>query len=386
MNSLGNAIVKVLIIAGLAATSAVAADRGNFPTTPITNDGKKWRIAYYEGGEYIDYQKVLTETVRGLMGLGWIETSEIPPQTGEQTLDLWRWLAEDVESDYIEFVAGAHYSANWDDELRIKMVARIMKRLHERDDIDLLIAMGTWSGKDFANDRHDTPTMVLSASDPLSAGIIDSVEDSGFGHLHATVDPHRFERQVTVFHEIIGFKKLGIAYEDSIDGRSYGAIDVLERLTKERDFDLVRCHTQSDIADTAVAEKSVVDCFEQLVETADAIYVTQQGGINRRSISALVNTANEHDVPTFSQAGSEEVRYGFLASLSQAGFRYVGESHATTFAKVFNGARPNDLDQLFEEPPKIAINLRTAELIGFNPPVVLLGAADEIFDEIEMPE
>jgi len=42
---------------------------------------------------------------------------------------------------------------------------------------------------------------------------------------------------------------------------------------------------------------------------------------------------------------------------------------------------PNELDQLFEEPPKIAINLKTAELIGFDPPVIILGAADEIFTE-----
>ena len=52
---------------------------------------------------------------------------------------------------------------------------------------------------------------------------------------------------------------------------------------------------------------------------------------------------------------------------------------------MFNGAFPNQLHQLFEEPPKIAINLKTAELIGFNPPVVLLGAADEIFQSIAQP-
>ena len=53
---------------------------------------------------------------------------------------------------------------------------------------------------------------------------------------------------------------------------------------------------------------------------------------------------------------------------------------------MFNGAKPNQLDQLFEEPPKIAINLKSAELIGFNPPVVLLGAADEIYRDIEVPK
>ena len=96
--------------------------------------------------------------------------------------------------------------------------------------------------------------------------------------------------------------------------------------------------------------------------------------------------ANEHHIPTFSQSGSEEVKYGFLVSISQAGFRYVGEFHAQTIAQVLNGAKPNQLDQLFEEPPKIAINMKTAEVIGFDPPVVLLGATDEIFNEISQPQ
>ncbi len=37
-------------------------------------------------------------------------------------------------------------------------------------------------------------------------------------------------------------------------------------------------------------------------------------------------------------------------------------------------------------PPKIAINLKTAEIIGYDPPVDVLGAADEIYQEIEKPE
>jgi len=40
---------------------------------------------------------------------------------------------------------------------------------------------------------------------------------------------------------------------------------------------------------------------------------------------------------------------------------------------------------VFEAPPKIAINLRTAEIIGYNAPVDVMLAADEIFHDIETP-
>lgn len=366
--------------------NAWAADaEPSFSTDPVKNNGKKWRIGYYEGGSYIDYQQILTATIRGLMDLGWIETTGIPPQEGEETEGLWQWLSDQARSDYLSFPVNAHYTANWNDALRPKVAAAVIERLNKTADIDLMLAFGTWAGKDLATDAHDTPTLVISASDPLAAGIIKSLEDSGYDHVHATVDPYFYERQIRIFHDIIGFEKLGIAYEDTVDGRSYAALDKVERIAEERGFEIVRCHTQSDVAETAAAEKSVKECFHQLGKKADAIYVTVQGGINAGTLPELVKIANSYGIPTFSQSGSHEVKAGFLMSIAQAGFKYIGRFHAETIAKILNGAEPRQLDQVFEEPPKIAINLRTAEIIGYDPPVDVLGAADEIYQEIAAP-
>ena len=358
-----------------------------FSTKPLTHQGNKWRLAYYEGGPYLDYQLIFTETIRGLMRLGWIETADLPQQKGEETRTLWRWLATEAKSDYLEFVENAYHSAEWVNKIRGQTVEQLTQRLTETKDVDLLIAMGTMAGQDFANSRHSTPTLVLSSSDPIASGIIKSAEDSGFEHVHATVDPKRFERQVRVFHEIIDFKKLGMVYEDSVNGRSFAAIDVAEKVAQERGFEIIRCFSlDEDIDDAEVRDKSVKKCFMELVKKVDAIYVTQQGGINKANIPELVTIVNRYHIPTFSQAGSFEVNYGFLLSISQAGFKYVGDFHAQTMAKVLNGAKPNQLEQVFEDPPKIAINMKTAEIIGFVPPMVLLGAADEVFHEITKPE
>lgn len=217
------------------------------------------------------------------------------------------------------------------------------------------------------------------------AKLIQSVEDSGYDHVHAQIDPYRYERQLRVFHEMIGFKTIGICYEDTEAGRSYAAIDKVEKVAKERGFQIVRAFTKSDVADSKLAEESVKKAFRELAQKSDAIYVTVQGGVSYNSIPDLVQIVNTAQIPTFSQSGSEEVRYGFLASISQAGFRYIGEYHAEITAKILNGAKPRQLPQLFEEPPKIAINMKTAETIGFNPPVDILLAADEIYQEIETP-
>ena len=376
----------MIMFAFLVQIPAIAADKKEFPTSPATNNGSKWRIGYYEGGEYIYYQKIFSETINGLMKLGWIEPSELPVQKGEQTKELWNWLATKARSKYLEFVKDAHYCAKWDDKEREKTAAAVIKRLKDKKDIDLMIAMGTWAGQDLANNDHSTYTEVISASDPVASGIIKSVEDSGYDHVHAQIDPYRYERQIRVFHDMIGFKKIGICYEDTEAGRSYAAVDKVEKVAKERGFEIVRAFTKSDVADPKIAEESVKKAFKELADKCDAIYVTVQGGISYHSIPELVHIAIQHQLPTFSQSGSEEVRYGFLASISQAGFKYIGEYHAEITAKILNGAKPGELNQLFEEPPKIAINMKTAETIGFNPPVDILLAADEIYQDIETPK
>lgn len=377
--------LAVTMPAAAATTSAEHADR-TFSTTPRLNDGQRWRIAYYEGGPNGTYHLNLHATVTGLMELGWVPEQPLPDVRERDTRGLWNWLVLNANSEYLEFAADGYYSADWDEKDRGVLREELIARLNGHGNVDLVIAMGTWAGKDLANTRHHIPTVVMSTSDPIGSGIIKSAEDSGFPHVHARVDPHRYERQVRVFHDIIQFKRLGVAYENSAVGRTYAAIGTVEKVARERGFEVVRCFTQSDTADRSLAASTVVDCFQFLAGNADAIYVTVQGGVNGESIPELVRIANEHRVPTFSQLGSEEVRNGFLLSISRAGgFRPVGLFLAATIAKVFNGAKPHDLQQVFEDTPNIAINLRTAEMVGFYLYADVLAAADEIYRDISLP-
>jgi len=148
----------------------------------------------------------------------------------------------------------------------------ITRRLRERHDIDLIIAMGTWAGQDMAALGAPVPTIVASTSDAVGAHIVASAEDSGLENLHARVQPERYQHQVRLFHEIVPFKALGLVYEDSL-------------------------------------------------------------------------------------------------------------FHAETIARVFNGAKPRQLSQIWVDPAKIALNLDTARRIGFDPPVDILLAADEVYED-----
>ena len=358
-----------------------------FGTTPVLNNGQKWKIVFYEGGPHANYYHYLEATVRGLMNLGWIEKADLTKIRSKKkdTEKLWNWLVNSARSDYLEFVKDGYYSANWDDEQRQSNKSRLLKRLKSEGEINLVMAMGTWAGLDLANNQHSVPTIIMSTSDPVESGIIKSQDDSGYDHVHARVDPYRYERQLRIFHDIIKFKKLGIAFEDSIYGRSYSAIDTVEKVAADIGFDVVKCYTKSDISDTNVASESVIRCFNKLSKEVDAIYVTIQGGVNTDSIPNLVEIANRNSIPTFSQLGSKEVQQGFLFSISRPGFKPAGLFLSATIAQVLNGAKPRQLKQVFEESPSIAINLKTAEIVGLYLYADILAAADTIYRDIKNP-
>lgn len=362
-----------------------ASDRAAvYATTPAKHDGRRWRIGYYEGGQYSDYEVILKAIVRGLIALKWMEPLAIPPDNNPTPGGFWQYLATHAKSDYITFVPDAYYSAgNFDSALRPKSRRTVIQRLNKKADIDLMIAMGTWAGQDLATNEHHVPTIVASTSDPVGSGIVVSATNSGRPHLNAKVEPDRYMRQVEMFHDIIHFGVLGIVYEDTPEGRTFGAVEAIEKAAARRGFRIERCFAKFGDATAEQAQQGVVDCYRSMVGKVDAAYLTVHRGLNEASFPKVIAALTTANIPTFSMSGESEVKRGALMSVAQSNYVYVGQFHAETIARVFNGARPGDLPQIWQAPAKIALNLRAAELIGYDPPVDILMASDEIYQQIE---
>jgi ABC-type uncharacterized transport system substrate-binding protein len=348
------------------------------------NNGKKWRIGYLEGGPYNNYPDNLRALVAAFSDLGWAKKPVFPPSVDPaDTKQLWSWLSKNFKSDYIEFVQDAYWSNNWDDSLRIKTKNIILERLNRKKDIDLMLALGTWAGQDLANNEHSVPAIVMSTSNPVASKIAKNVSDSGYDHLNARVDPTRYERQVRIFYDIFKFKRLGVVLEkDTVEGRSYAAIDDIEKVAREKSFKIITCNAPFSGVSKEEALNSVLKCHEELAPKVDAVYITVHRGVSLQKMDKLLAPFMRKKIPTFSQLGTDEVKHGALLSIARAGFKYVARFHAETIAKIFNGAKPRDLDQFFEDPPRIAINLKTAQIIGYDPGVDILGSSDEVFDNI----
>jgi ABC-type uncharacterized transport system substrate-binding protein len=355
----------------------------NYKTTPLTNNGRKWQIGYYEGGPYSDYQSHLKAAIKGLMMLGWMEEAKFPklPDT-EDTKVLWNWLSTNSKSKYIEFADNAYWSSNWDKKMRSENRKACIKQL-SKGDIDFMFALGTWAGQDLANDEHSVPTFCLSISDPIKAKVIQSAEDSGYDHIIARCDPTRYMRQIRLFHDIIRFKKLGVVYEDTPDGRTYAGLEDLREIGNERGFEVVECIALDLTANLQKAVEEYAECCKILAPKIEAFYFTDHIGAHTDYLSKPLAPLFKYKIPTWTRRGSEQVKHGVLMSIAKKNFEYYSPYYGETIGKILNGARPRDLNQVLREPLKLSINLETAKIIDYNVPNNVLKVADIVYDKIE---
>lgn len=361
-------------------TVAIASDSAS--DLPCSNGGKPWQIAYYEGGEFYDYRNNLLGVVNGLKSLGWISLPPYPQWKTETSKEVWDWLAQQHLGQYVTIKTENFYSPQWNEDKRVSEYQRYTDNV-EKGLVDIVVGLGTWAGVDLSQGKVTIPMVIGATANPIQSGIIQSITDSGKDHVFARIAPNRFTRQLEVFHDLVEFEVLGIAYPDTQEGRTYAALEDVRAVCQQRNIQLMECHTQ-DVTDLAVAEQSVLKCFEELAASgAQSIYVTIQRGINAQSIEPLAQLAHQHQLTTFSQNGQSEVRAGLLMSISFDGYSYVGQFYASTIGSILNGAKPRSLPQVFEDPKQIELNIETAKRVGYHPPIDALLAADVIYESIE---
>jgi ABC-type uncharacterized transport system substrate-binding protein len=342
-----------------------------------------WRVAVIVGGPYYEYQAVLQGLAERLAELELIAEGGVPLPEGDESLaPMWQWLAENAGGDRLRFLADAFYSPEWNSELRAEAKNKLLERLRLKGDLDCVLAFGTWAGQDIDPADMRVPILVIAVTDAVEAGIIPSADDSGRDNLLAFVQPGRYKRQIRIFHELIGFSRLGIVYADTPAGRSYVALREIEAAAGEAGVELVRCTNVylSDSEGVDEITERLRACHERLVEQGvDAVYLTYSqnvdGVYNKISLEPLLKAG----LPTFAQQGASLVKRGALLSLAGNEIKTEGFFAAEALEKILNGSPPRSLSQHFESPVSLAVNLRTATITGWNLPMAVLAAVDEFY-------
>ena len=173
-------------------------------------------VLVYEG-PHIDYYDILINLSRELKALGIIKKAPYADaELNGNTEVLWRWLSTNAGGTRVTFLTDGFFSPDYTDEGRAAVLDSLRTRLAKRQDVDLILAFGTWAGLEMSRLKTNVPVIVCGSTDATGAGIVPSEKDN----VVAVVEPDRFLRQMQLFHRIFGFRKLGVTYPDTPSGRS----------------------------------------------------------------------------------------------------------------------------------------------------------------------
>ena len=332
-------------------------------------------------GNYRAYQQTLAAITRGMEQQKLIANGNVPlPADSEDLTPMWNWLCEHAAGQTIRFLPDGFYSYSWDDMMRSWTRDEVARRLREDRDVGMVFTMGSAAGADMVALVKDIPVVSLSSTNPISAGISKSAEDSGQDNVHSMVEPGRYSRQAKIFYELFGYERLGIPYVIK-EAKQYdieGVRSVSEELGVKvfaRGYEQIQSSPETSFQRFFKLVKQMVE--EDKVQALLLPYFQcppeRQGELN--------NYIAHHRIPTFTLTGAYAVRQGALIGLSEASTSEVGLFEAQVLRQIADGVQPRKINQIYHPQPTLVVNLATARRIGWHIPFELLSSVSEVYKD-----
>lgn len=303
----------------------------------------------------------------------------------DRTFEAFQQALAERSEVRVEYPANALHSPGWETE-NMARLPELADALMRREDLDLIVGMGTAAVKALlAKNNGRTPILGMGMADPIAAGVVRSTTDSGLDNFTCHVIADRWTTMFRVFHDVVRFKRLGILYQNSPEGRVYAALDDARMVASELGFEIV---THGSLSSAETDDECRQGLARLREEGMDAFFIGPLNCFDREknNVAALLGLLNDWKIPTFARDGSDFVRSGALMGFSTWNFGPTGRFLANQAIAVLTGTRPRSVPMLDRMEPTIAINLETATRIGFSFPFDVLAVSDEIYEHTDQPD
>ena len=345
--------------------------------------GKKQRVAVFQAGSYVDFQKVFRQTALSLQRDGYINAkAPLNMNFEHDALGAYGALRKASVGGCIEFVADGLYDGKWNPALIDEKEQELRARIKTQGDIDMIWALGTVAGQRFADSSLKTNVLVMTATDPESAGIVGPGEFSTKPFVHAQKERDRYSSELRMFYQIFHFKRLGIIIDDEKDNQPGQAVPVIRDVARDLGFALNACEKDVITTDEEVAHAAFAQCCLELSQNSDAVYIPYGMGADLKHLYAQLKPLIDAKIPTFSQSGAIEVENGVLLSLADIELIESGLFEAKVVKEIVGGKKPEEISQYYFAPLNLALNLHTAKLIEWKPDFAVLIAVDRVYQNI----
>lgn len=230
----------------------------------------------------------------------------------------------------------------------------------------MILAIATSAAQAAANVTKDIPILITAVTDPVSAGLAESLEKPG-GNVTGTTDMNPVAEQIKLIKDLVpNAKKVGILYNAG-EINSKVQVDIAKQAAAEYGLTIIEA--------TVSNSNEVSQATQSLMGRVDAIYVPTDNTIVS-SIGAVIKVANDHKIPVI---GSErgQVEAGAIATKG-IDYKELGKQTGRIAVEIIKGKKPQDIPIEGAKVVTLIINQKAAETIGLTIPKDILDNADEV--------
>lgn len=223
-------------------------------------------------------------------------------------------------------------------------------------DNEILFAIATPAAQALATAETKKPIFIAAVTDPVEAGLADSLEEPG-GNVTGTSDMAPIAEQVDLlvrnFPEV---KNVGIIYNSS---------EVNSLVQAEQAAAALEAVGLNPIISTVTSTNDIAQNMTSLVEQVDAMFMVTDNTIDS-SIALVGDIAKEAGIPTIGSSDSVVLTNG-LATLSSSYEEYGIQTAEMVIRMLDEGLSASDLPIELAKEFKIIVNPEFAEAIGIDP-------------------
>ncbi len=238
----------------------------------------------------------------------------------------------------------------------------------KNDKVDLVLAIATPTAQAAANVIKDIPIMITAVTDPVSAGLVESMEKPG-ANVSGTTDMNPVKEQFALIKKFLpDVKKVGILY-NSGEVNSEVQVEIAKEVAEDMGIELKE-GTVTNSSEVQLAASSLVD-------KVDAFYLPTDNVI-ASALPAILKVTDAKNIPVFASE-SGMVEQGAVAT---KGINYfeLGRKTGQMAVEVLNGKQPSEMGVEGSDNLDITINKNACEKLDLKIPENLLDDTVEVIE------
>ncbi|AER21093.1 TPA: ABC transporter substrate-binding protein [Streptococcus suis] len=222
------------------------------------------------------------------------------------------------------------------------------------DGNDIVLAIATPSAQSLATVSTETPIVFTAVTDPLSAGLVESIEKPG-GLLTGTSDQAPIDKQVELLGQAVpDAKTVGILYTTSERNSEVQVEQAKELLEKAGYKVVVKGITSSN---------EVQDATTSLMKDVDALFIPTDNTV-ASTMTMIGELSVEHKVPVIG-GSTDMVDEGGLLTYG-TNYEALGRQTAKMAIKIIEGANVSETAVEYPETVSLHVNEEMAQKLGID--------------------